>query len=363
MRFLIIFALIVLIIYVPQVSAECNATIWGKIGFSGYNNSAAINTTIQIINMANNFPQGLLNSTKTDENGFYSTNIFFNSTSKNISVRIKKEGENIKTYSIQINCSDNISLNYSILHCPSSIFYMGSIKHIKNGNFVDVNETDEGEEVKIHLAVVPKDSKGVYVEYTNFTKTDESSSAYVLPSIIYSHWQTNLTLWAEPTKNYYYRVYDDENNKVINSPNYSSLISCPQSIRVDILKNFIRFPRKSVGENCRYNDECKSNFCNQTSHICECNSNADCAGDQICNSTHQCQNLVCLDNQRAFNHTCINCSSYDFDDNNITDIFDAVYILEYLSGEKKNISGCADISNNGNIDLFDPASLLYYLVL
>ncbi|CEG11531.1 exported hypothetical protein [groundwater metagenome] len=353
---------IVLVLSVQQISAECNATVWGKIDFSKYPNSAATNVTIQISNMVNDVPISQLNSTQTDENGFYTTNIFFNGTSKNISVKITKENQNVKEYpSIQINCSDNISINYSVEKCNSAIFYVGYIKDIKDENFVNINETDEGEEVKIHLAAVPKDSKGVYNESANFTKTDENSSVCVLPIVIYSFWQTNLTSWADPTKNYYYRVYDDESYSVINSSNYSSLTSCSSSIRVEISKNFIRFPRKSVGDNCSHGDECRSNFCDQTSRTCQCNCHADCAGDQICNATNQCQNLFCLGNQRVFNNTCINCSSYDFDNNNITDIFDAVSVLEYISGEKKDISGCADVDNNRIIDLFDAAYILYYL--
>ncbi len=425
--FRIFVLLIVLVLSVQEISAECNATIWGKIGFSGYTDSAAMNAAIQIISTVNGVLTGPLNSTQTDENGFYTTNIFFNGTSKNISVKITKEDEYVKTYSILINCNNNISINYSIEKCNSAIFYVGYIKDIKDGNFTNINETDERKEVKIHLVAIPKGSKGVYDEYVNSTKTDENSSVCVLPVVIYSYWQTNLTSWAEPTKSYYYRVYDDESYNIINSSNYSSLTSCGSSIRVDIPKNFIRFPRKSVGDNCNYDDECRSNFCNNTSHACrnECNCHADCAGDQICNATNQCQNLICqppngaifnhtcvnctddatcgeqfcnltmhacqpiyctinetcrsnqfcnttitisqcqnlfcLGNQRAFNHTCINCSSYDFDNNNITDIFDAVYILEYISGEKKDISGCADVDNNGIIDLFDAAYILYYL--
>ncbi|CEG11668.1 exported hypothetical protein [groundwater metagenome] len=416
--------LIVLVLSVQQISAECNATVWGKIDFSKYPNSAATNVTIQISNMVDGFPISQLNPTQTDENGFYTTNIFFNSTSKNISVKITKENQDVKEYpSIQINCSDNISINYSVEKCTlTTIQYAGCIKDIKDGNFVNINETDEGEEVKIYLAAVPKDSKGVYNESVNFTKTGENGSFCVLPVDIYSFWQTNLTSWADPTKNYYYRVYDDKSYSVINSSNYSSLMSCGLSAPVRISKNFIRFPRKSVGDNCSHGDECRSNFCDQTSRTCQCNCHADCAGDQICNATNQCQNLICqppngtifnytcvnctddatcgeqfcnlithacqpiycninetcrsnqfcnitsqcqtlfcLGNQRVFNHTCINCSSYDFDNNNITDIFDAVSVLEYISGEKKDISGCADVDNNRIIDLFDAAYILYYL--
>jgi len=400
-----------------QASAECNATVWGKIYFAGYNNSAAINATIQIVNSTS-----ILNSTQTDENGFYNMSISFSSPSKNIGIKMIKEGASNwiidMNNMISINCSDSISKNYSIDNCSSAILY-GSIK---NENFEYINETDNGREVKIHLVVLPKDGKIDYIEDTNFTKTDNTSSSFALSVTTYEFWPMNLYLWAEPTENYYYRVYDDNNLSAINSPNYTSYIGCSFSPE-SIIKNFVRFPRKSVG-NCNYSDECKSNICNQTSNTCQCTSNTDCADSQICNVTtnqcqnlncippngtvynhtcvnctdnttcgeqfcnltvhvcqpiyctsndtcrsnqfcnttkQQCQNLFCPGNQKAFNHTCINCS-FDFDKNNITDIFDAVYLLEYLNGEKKDIlQVCADVDNNGIVDLFDVAHILYFL--
>jgi len=348
--------LIVLFLFVQQVSAECNATVWGKIDFLGCNDSAAINATIQIIS-------GMyLLSTQTDENGFYNVSISFPSPSKNITIRIIKQNKNLKEYdNIVINCGDNISINYSIGKEPIQSFR----GNIINENGDNINETDK-EEVRIHLKLILEDSKNVNAsESITSTMTSNGSSFYwITPNSFYCSWPTKLYLWAEPTENYYYRVFDDENLVPLSSPNYTSLIGCSLS-HLPITKDFVRLQRKSVGDNCSYNDECRSNLCDQSFRICQCAGNADCADNQICdNVTHQCKNLTCLGNQRAFNHTCIDCSSYDFDNNNITDIFDAVYLLEYISGEKKDISpGCADVDNNGIVDLFDVAYILYYLVV
>jgi len=424
-KFFLLGVLIVLSLLMQEISAECNATVWGKIGFSGCNNSAAINATIQIMSGFK-----LLNSTQTDENGIYNTSISFNGTSKNISIRMMKKNE-IKTYyDLTINCEDNISKNHSIIKEPIQ-YFSGNIKMIDNGDFKDINETDKVE-VEVHLKLMLEDSKNVNAsESINSTITSKGSYTYRLsPNSFYCSWPTKLYLWAEPTENYYYRIFDYEYFVAINSSNYTSLAICSYDHN-PITKDFIRFPRKSVNDNCSYIDECKSNICNQISHTCQCTSNSDCADSQICNATKQCQNLICsppngsvynhtcvnctdnatcgeqfcnltvhacqpiyctgddlcrsnqicnttmipnqcknlhcFDNQRAFNHTCVNCSSFDFDNNNITDIFDAVYLLEYISGEKKDISpdispGCADVDNNGIVDLFDAAYILYYLL-
>ncbi len=63
-RFFLLGILIVLSLFMQQASAECNVTVWGKIYFEGYNNSAAINATLRIIDGVK-----ILNSTQTDENG------------------------------------------------------------------------------------------------------------------------------------------------------------------------------------------------------------------------------------------------------------------------------------------------------
>jgi len=218
--------LIVIIITAPlySISAEnCSATVSGKIDFYGQNNSAAINATIQIVSGTS-----ILNSTQTDENGFYNMSISFSPPSKNIGIKMIKEGASkwiIENNMISINCSDSISKNYSIEPCLAAIPYKGSIK---NENFEDINETDNGKEVKIHLVVLPKDGKMNYIEDTNFTKTDNISSSFALSVTTYEFWPMNLYLWAEPTENYYYRVYDD-NLGVINSPNYTSSAPCISS--------------------------------------------------------------------------------------------------------------------------------------
>jgi len=413
-RFFLLGILIVLSSFMQQASAECNATVWGKIYFAGYNNSAAMNATIQIVSGT------ILNSTQTNENGFYTATFLFNDTSKKINIKIVKQNRVIKEDEYEINCSNNISKNYTIVKEPMPSF-RGVIYEIDNGNPKNINETDK-EEVKLHLKLILEDSKNVNASET-FTQTDNESSAYFMsPDSFYCSWPTKMYLWAEPTENYYYRVYDDNNLSAINSPNYTSYIDCSFS-PAPITKNFVRFQRKSVG-NCSYSDECKSNICNQTSNTCQCTNNTDCADSQICNVTtnqcqnlncippngtvynhtcvnctdnttcgeqfcnltvhvcqpiyctsndtcrsnqfcnttkQQCQNLFCPGNQKAFNHTCINCS-FDFDKNNITDIFDAVYLLEYLNGEKKDISQvCADVDNNEIVDLFDVAHILYFL--
>ncbi|CEG11283.1 hypothetical protein MSIBF_A1360013 [groundwater metagenome] len=66
--------------------------------------------------------------------------------------------------------------------------------------------------------------------------------------------------------------------------------------------------------NCTDNSTCGVGFCN-LSHACQpisCSNNNTCRSEQFCNNTI-CQNLNCLPNQTASNHTCINCVSFDLD--------------------------------------------------
>ncbi len=294
-KILFVGLVIIIVAYMYSASAEeCSASISGKIDFGQQDNSAAINATIQIVGAS-----GLLNYTETDENGLYTSNISFTPPSKNIAVKmIKKDAYSSErknfTWIIgmnnmySINCSDNISINYSIEKCLAAIPYKGSLR---KENFANINETDEGEKVKIHLAVIPKDSKGVYIEYTDFTNTDENSSAYALSVDTYTFWPMNLYLWADPTKNYYYRVYDDEKSGVISFPNFTSSAICGSST-TDITKNFIRFSRKNVSKNCSYNDECKSNLCYNGT----CKASNFCTNDSWCNTTAFCNssNNLCL---------------------------------------------------------------------
>ncbi|MDI6730382.1 MAG: transglutaminase domain-containing protein, partial [Candidatus Altarchaeum sp.] len=113
--------------------------------------------------------------------------------------------------------------------------------------------------------------------------------------------------------------------------------------------------------NCIDNSTCGAGFCN-LSHACQsisCTSsnNEICRSEQFCNNTI-CQNLNCLPNQTAFNHTCINCVPFDLDGNNVKDIFDIVAGLEHLSkGKSISNEGC-NARNQLEIDLFDLLSLI-----
>ncbi len=61
----------------------------------------------------------------------------------------------------------------------------------------------------------------------------------------------------------------------------------------------------------------------------------------------------------TISRSCNCCTQFDFDSNSITNIFDAVAALEYLSGERNEIFNinCSDVNNNG-IDLID----IFYLI-
>ncbi len=101
-------------------------------------------------------------------------------------------------------------------------------------------------------------------------------------------------------------------------------------------------------------------------HTIKCNSsctnNIDCEENEFCNLS-QCQMLFCLGNQILYNHTCINCTQYDFDNDTKADIFDVVAGLEFLSRNRSEIFNqeCSDINNNG-IDLTDLFALITKIV-
>ncbi len=80
--------------------------------------------------------------------------------------------------------------------------------------------------------------------------------------------------------------------------------------------------------------------------------------------THSCSGVLCIcEIKLGFGGTisrpCNCCTQFDFDSNGITDIFDAVAALEYLSVERNEIfnMNCSDVNNNG-IDLID----IFYLI-
>ncbi|OQX21943.1 MAG: hypothetical protein BWK75_02030, partial [Candidatus Altiarchaeales archaeon A3] len=56
---------------------------------------------------------------------------------------------------------------------------------------------------------------------------------------------------------------------------------------------------------------------------------------------------------------CVSCMHFDFDNSGDVDIFDAVTALEYLSGERNEISNeeCS-VGNHNKIDLFDIFALI-----
>jgi len=112
--------------------------------------------------------------------------------------------------------------------------------------------------------------------------------------------------------------------------------------------------------NCIDNSTCGAGFCNLSHHACQpiyCTINETCRSEQFCNGTI-CQNLNCLANQTASNHTCINCVPFDLDGNQDIDIFDVVAGFEHLS-EGKSISneGCT-ARDQHEIDLFDLLTLI-----
>ncbi|MFN3527927.1 MAG: CARDB domain-containing protein, partial [Candidatus Altarchaeaceae archaeon] len=94
-----------------------------------------------------------------------------------------------------------------------------------------------------------------------------------------------------------------------------------------------------------------------------CSNDNDCASNQICNSTtHLCQDLICQQGQTPINHTCVDCTQYDLDGNNITDIFDVVAGLENLSYGKEIYNKECTARNNNKIDLFDLLAIMEKLI-
>ncbi|PKP52296.1 MAG: hypothetical protein CVT90_02695, partial [Candidatus Altiarchaeales archaeon HGW-Altiarchaeales-3] len=88
-----------------------------------------------------------------------------------------------------------------------------------------------------------------------------------------------------------------------------------------------------------------------------CTNDTNCSSNEICNLS-QCQILTCPQNQTPSNHTCINCTKFDFDGNGGIDIFDVVAGLEHLS-EGKNISSEGCTAKDGHeINLFDLLNLI-----
>ncbi|PKP57314.1 MAG: hypothetical protein CVT89_04710 [Candidatus Altiarchaeales archaeon HGW-Altiarchaeales-2] len=89
-----------------------------------------------------------------------------------------------------------------------------------------------------------------------------------------------------------------------------------------------------------------------------CLSNNSCLSTEACNmTTHTCQNLNCPENETLFNHTCVKCNLFDFDNNTEVDIFDVVIALEYISkGEIQIANLCT--TPEGKIDLMDVLRLI-----
>ncbi|PKP59449.1 hypothetical protein CVT91_06685 [Candidatus Atribacteria bacterium HGW-Atribacteria-1] len=79
---------------------------------------------------------------------------------------------------------------------------------------------------------------------------------------------------------------------------------------------------------------------------------------------HTCSGTLCICTLKwglfgKISRSCNCCTQFDFDNNEIIDIFDAVAALEHLSGKRNEIfnMNCSDVNNNG-IDLID----IFYLI-
>ncbi|MFN3528182.1 MAG: hypothetical protein ACK4YO_03675, partial [Candidatus Altarchaeaceae archaeon] len=177
-----------------------------------------------------------------------------------------------------INCNENFNMNYSIKFCKNPLVFGGKIKEVYSGQLRDVNESMIDENITVHLENIPKDGNFSLSGYT-LTKSDEKDTAYYIQIQTYENWPMQVYLWAEPTKGYYYRVQGQ--NPLERKFKISG--ECPASFE-PIEKHFIRFVRKDIGESCNYDDECKSNYCeNKICAILQLNNITNSTVDNISN--------------------------------------------------------------------------------
>ncbi|MFN3527730.1 MAG: hypothetical protein ACK4YO_01340, partial [Candidatus Altarchaeaceae archaeon] len=282
---LVILSFFVEILFQP-VSAECSATIYGKIEFEQcyYTNCGAANATISVfavgIDSYGNTILTLLNSTYTDFDGNYNMAIFLNKSTR-ISMSLYKDPYNISMMEDEdlytISCNENLNVSYSIKFCGYPLVFQGRIVEKYNGEFIDVNESMIDENITIHIENIPKDGNFSFSNHA-LTKSDEKGTAYSISIQTYENWTMQVYLWAEPTKEYYYRVRGHLSERKLEISGECSTSSEP------IEKDFFRFKRKNISESCNYDDECKSNYCeNKICAILQLNNITNSTIDNISN--------------------------------------------------------------------------------
>jgi len=173
--------------------------------------------------------------------------------------------------------------------------------------------------------------------YYKYTQFESSASSFIEFSDIYEY-GTNITL--DITKNGTYTIVGDVycNRSKVESISYEkNLTEGNQNV-------FIYF-NKGLANNCKFN-ETKFSFKNVYLNL-------------IKDIAYEPQDYRCVSYISKFENLTCNKVGDVNKDNNI-DVFDAVEILEYLSGDKEKyeLNFCGDADNNSEVNLFDALDLM-----
>ncbi|PKP60078.1 MAG: hypothetical protein CVT88_04005 [Candidatus Altiarchaeales archaeon HGW-Altiarchaeales-1] len=173
--------------------------------------------------------------------------------------------------------------------------------------------------------------------YYKYTQFESSSSSFIEFSDIYEY-GTNITL--DITKNGTYTIAGDVhcNRSKVESISYEkNLTEGNQNV-------FIYF-NKGLANNCKFN-ETKFSFKNVYLNL-------------IKDIAYEPQDYRCVSYISIFENLTCNKVGDVNKDNNI-DVFDAVEILEYLSGDKEKyeLNFCGDLNDDKDVNLFDALDIM-----